>query len=191
MLCQGQITPWLRAVMMLVAVAIWTIPSQAALAESPADLDRLLRELSVRPVWGEPPGLVLSGLDGRRYALEGLRGRVVLLYFWATWCPICTGELPSRIESLHREFQDRGLVVLAISMRESTDAVAAWLKRHPISPPVLLDSDGTATDAYRATTTPTFVLLDRSGQLVGRGAGPREWTGDSGRALIRALLGSP
>jgi peroxiredoxin len=191
MLCQGQITLWLRAVVLMVAVAAWAFPSHGTDAVAPADLDRLLRELSVRPAWGAPPPLALSGVDGQRYALDGLRGRVVLLYFWATWCPICTGELPSQIESLHREFRDRGLVVLAISMREPADAVAAWLKRHPVSAPVLLDRDGVATDAYRATTTPTFVLVDRAGQLVGRGAGPRDWTGDRGRALIRALLGAP
>ena len=190
MLCQGQITLWLRAVVLIVVVTAWAPPIEPAAAASPADLDRLLRELSVRPAWGEPPPLALSGLNGQRYALDGLRGRVVLLYFWATWCPICTAELPSRIEALHREFGDRGLAILAISMREPPDTVATWLKRHPISSPVLLDSDGAATEAYRATTTPTFVLLDRNGQLVGRGAGPREWTGDRGRALIRALLGS-
>jgi peroxiredoxin len=178
--------------MILVAVAVWTFPTHmTGAAAPPADLDRLLRELSVRPAWGAPPPLVLAGLDGRRYGLDGLRGRVVLLYFWATWCPVCTGELPSRIESLHREFQDRGLVILAISMREPADTVAAWLKRHPISPPVLLDRDGVATDAYRVTATPTFILLDRSGQLVGRGVGSRDWSGESGRALMRALLGSP
>jgi peroxiredoxin len=173
------------------AAVAWTFSVQVAPAASPADLDRLLRELSVRPAWGEAPPLVLSGLDGRRYALDTLRGRVVLLYFWATWCPVCTGELPSRIESLHREFEDQGLTILAISMREPAEAVATWLKRHPISPAVLLDRDGTATDAYRATATPTFILLDRSGQLVGRGVGARDWTGDRGRALLRALLASP
>lgn len=172
----------------MIALAAWSLPAATAHGASPADLDGLLRELSVRPAWGEPPPLALPGLDGRRHTLDALRGRVVLLYFWATWCPICTGELPSRIESLHREFEDRGLVILAISMRESAGEVAAWLKKHPISPPVLLDGDGAATQAYRATATPTFVLVDRAGQLVGRGVGARDWSGDRGRALIRALL---
>jgi peroxiredoxin len=99
--------------------------------------------------------------------------------------------LPSQIESLHREFHDRGLVVWAISTREAPDRVTAWLKQHPISSQVLLDQDGTATEAFRATGTPSFVLVDRAGQLVGRGVGPREWSGDRGVALIRALVAGP
>ena len=96
--------------------------------------------------------------------------------------------MPSEIESLHREFKDQGLVVWAISMREAPDRVRAWLARHPISAQVLLDPDGAASDAMRATGTPTFVLVDRAGQLVGRGSGARDWSGEPGHALIRALL---
>lgn len=79
-------------------------------------------------------------------------------------------------------------MVWAVSIREPPERVAAWLRQHPISIRVLLDPDGTAAEAYRATGTPTFVLIDRAGQLAGRGVGPRDWTGDRGRALIRALL---
>jgi peroxiredoxin len=99
--------------------------------------------------------------------------------------------LPSQIEAVHREFKDRGLVVWAISTREAPHHIMAWLKEHPISPQVLLDLDGTVTEAFRATGTPSFVLVDRAGQLVGRGVGPRDWSGDRGRALIRALLSGP
>ena len=79
-------------------------------------------------------------------------------------------------------------MIRAVSVRESPDRVAAWLKQHPITTQVLLDVDGTAAEAYRATGTPTFVLIDRAGQLAGRGVGPRDWSGDRGRTLIRALL---
>jgi hypothetical protein len=81
-------------------------------------------------------------------------------------------------------------VIWAVSIREPADRVATWLRQHPISTRVVLDPDGTAAEAYRATGTPTFVLIDRAGQLAGRGVGPRDWTGDRGRALIRALLAS-
>lgn len=96
--------------------------------------------------------------------------------------------MPSQVESLHREFKERGLVVWAISIREGPDRVAAWLQQHPISFQVLLDPDGTAAVAFRAAVTPSFVLVDRAGQLVGRGAGPRDWSGEDARALMRALL---
>ena len=54
-------------------------------AVRPGDLDPLLRALSIRPWWGDPPALALVGLDAERHSLDGLRGRVVILYFWATW----------------------------------------------------------------------------------------------------------
>jgi hypothetical protein len=83
------------------------------------------------------------------------------------------------------------LLVWAISVREAPERVAAWLKQHPISSEVLLDQDGAASEAFRAIGTPTFVLVDRAGQLVGRGVGPRDWSGDRGRALIQSLLSLP
>jgi peroxiredoxin len=179
-----------RAALSVVA-AVLLIAVADANAGSAADLDPLLRGLSVRPWWGDPPATALQGLDGSRHLLPEAKGRVLLLYFWATWCPVCTGELPSQIETLHRDLGGQGLEIWAVSMRESPDRVANWLELHPVSTPVLLDRDGIASDAFRATGTPTFVLVDRSGQLVGRGVGPRDWSGASARALLRALLGSP
>ena len=180
-----------RVALSMLAVAALSITVPDANAGSAADLDPLLRGLSVRPWWGDPPATTLQGLDGSRHLLPEARGRVLLLYFWATWCPVCTGELPSQIEALHRDLGGQGLEIWAISMRESADRVASWLELHSVSMPVLLDRDGIASDAFRATGTPTFVLVDRSGQLVGRGVGPRDWSGPSARALLRALLNPP
>jgi peroxiredoxin len=183
--------PWRSAVAALVASLALGVVAAAGEVTSPADLDPLLRSLSIRPWWGDPPPLEVQALDGQRYSLARLRGRVALLYFWATWCPICTAELPSQIESVHREFKDQGLVVWAISFREPPERVQAWLRQHSISSQVLLDVDGRAAEAYRTTGTPTFVLIDRTGQLAGRGVGPRDWSGERGRALIRVLLAPP
>jgi peroxiredoxin len=171
----------------LVILAV-SLPTAAADGTPPDILDPLLRNLSVRPVWGDPPPFSLSGLDGRTYSLVSVKGRALLLYFWATWCPICSKELPSTIEALHREFQDRGLVILAVSVQEPRDRVVAWVKERGLQVPVLLDTDGAVAQAYRATGTPTFVLMDPRSQLVGRGVGARDWTGEPGRALIQALL---
>jgi cytochrome oxidase Cu insertion factor (SCO1/SenC/PrrC family) len=69
----------------LVAVAALSLSGGSADTQSAADVDPLLRALSVRPWWGDPPRLTLVALDGLRYSLDPLRGHVVLLYFWATW----------------------------------------------------------------------------------------------------------
>lgn len=100
--------------------------------------------------------------------------------------------MPSTIEQLNREFKGRKLAVLAVNIQESRDRVAAWVKSRGITSRVLLDGDGAVTGAYRVTGTPTVVLIGRDGKMVARAVGTRAWTGDKGRALLRALgAGAP
>jgi hypothetical protein len=96
--------------------------------------------------------------------------------------------LPSAIEEIHREFGSRGLAVVAINMGEERDAVAAWVRRRNVSSTVVLDSTGEVTERYRVAFTPTVFLVDRAGRVVGKAVGNKAWTGEPGRALMRALL---
>jgi peroxiredoxin len=150
-------------------------------------VEALMRDFGVGPLSGEPSPVALPDLGGEPITLQGQRGRLVMLYFWATWCPYCTREMPSTIETIHREFRDKGLTVLAINLGESRAAVASWVMQHGLTFPVLLDESGAVAGAYRIRGTPTVILVDRQGQLVGRTVGSREWDGE-GRALITALL---
>ena len=93
------------------AVAALVMLSAALTAAAPtlaaAPSEALLAELQLVPGGGAtPPALSLPDLDGRMVSLAGLRGQVVLVYFWATWCPYCVRELPSTIESLQRRYRD-------------------------------------------------------------------------------------
>lgn len=134
------------------------------------------------------PALALSDLDGRSVSLASLRGDVVVLYFWATWCPYCQKELPTTVQELARRYRDRRLVVLAVNLEEGRDKVRAWVKKHGISVPVLLDGNGEVSGDYRVTATPTAVLVDRDGRTVARAVGTRSWTSDRARPLWDALL---
>jgi peroxiredoxin len=96
--------------------------------------------------------------------------------------------LPSSIEQVHREWQGRGLVVLAINIDEPRDTVAAWVRRTRISMPVLLDPGGEVTSAYGVTATPTAFIVGRDGRLVAKVIGARPWTSEDGRALFERLL---
>lgn len=96
--------------------------------------------------------------------------------------------MPSTIADLHRELSGRGLTVLAVNLGESRATVAAWVADRRLPVQVLLDADGRAAADYRVTSTPTVVLIDRQGRLVGRATGPRPWTGKHGQALLIALL---
>ena len=152
-------------------------------------VDDLLFELQLVPLDGKrPPAFTLPSLSGPPVSLGDLRGRVALLYFWASWCPYCTKELPSAIETIHRELSDRGLEVVAINMEEPTDKVAAWVREHKLTARVLLDTDGTVSRAYQITGTPTVFLVGRDGRLVAKAPGTKPWASPQGRELLRALL---
>jgi AhpC/TSA family protein len=96
--------------------------------------------------------------------------------------------LPSTIERVHRDLKDQGLVVLAINLGEKPDLVAGWVKSRGVTATVLLDGDNEVQKSYQIAYTPTVFLVDRQGRLVGKAIGERQWTGDQGRALLRALL---
>ena len=121
------------------------------------------------------PAFTLSALDGRRLALADFKGQVVLLYFWASWSPHCTRELPSTIEKVYRELKDGKLAVLAINIQEDLARVEAWVKAKGFTPPVLLDRAGAVAAAYRVTATPTAVLVGRDGRMLARATGTRPW----------------
>jgi cytochrome c biogenesis protein CcmG/thiol:disulfide interchange protein DsbE len=96
--------------------------------------------------------------------------------------------LPSTIEQVHQEFNQKGLTVLAVNVQENRDRVAHWVEGKNVTSLVLLDADGAVARLYGVTGTPTVVLIGRQGELIGRAVGSREWTGEQGRGLFEALL---
>ncbi len=95
------------------------------------------------------------------------------------------------MEQIHKEYGPKGFTILAVNIKENRTTVAQWVKENNVTTAVLLDSDGRVSGAYRVTGTPTVVLIDRSGRMVGRTIGRRNWTGEKGNALIKALLAPP
>lgn len=89
---------------------------------------------------------------------------------------------------MHKEFAARGLAVLAVNIRQGRGAVSRWVADKGLTVPIVLDVEGTVTDAYRVTGTPTVFLIGRDGRMVAKAVGPRPWLDDKGRALIGALL---
>jgi thiol-disulfide isomerase/thioredoxin len=107
----------------------------------------------------------LKAIDGTEYALRDLRGKVVLLDFWATWCAPCRKELPI-LEKIHHEFRDKGLVLLGMDVGEDSDTVGKFLRETKLSYPVVLTAAGETDQNYSVTAYPTIVLLDREGKIV-------------------------
>ena len=155
-----------------------------------ATVDELAGALNLVPLHGAtPPSFALERLaDGKTVALSSLQGRPVLVYFWATWCPYCSRELPSTIEQVHREFGPRGLAVLAVNMEESREKVRAWVNDRKLTMDVLLDVSGAVNGAWGVAYSPVVFVIGRDGRLVARAIGTRDWTAPEGRAFFEALM---
>jgi len=139
----------------LLGSLIWAVPSYAG------SEDR------------EPaPRFHAKTLDGQQFDNASVKGKVVLLQFWTTWCPYCKGE-ESLVNDLTAEFADRGLIVLAIDVAESKKKVLEYLKEHPRKCQIVLTSDTNLAAMYAANSYPIYVVVDRDGNIVDtqRGAG--------------------
>jgi cytochrome c biogenesis protein CcmG/thiol:disulfide interchange protein DsbE len=167
--------------------------SVAGESRSPAPVGALapaqLASLDLRP-YGRataPPDFSLRTLEGRTLSLAGMRGQVVLVNFWATWCRECRVEMPT-LETLHRRFVARGLSVVGINSREAPARVASSLRELALTFPVLLDGDGSVTRRYGVIGLPTTFLIGRDGGAVALAVGPREWASPAAVAIVEALL---
>jgi len=153
----------------------------------------LLGEGSPAPLRrGDPaPDFELPRLGQSEAASLGdLRGRVVLVNFWATWCKPCEDEMPA-MQRLYDSLSPRGFELLAISVDTGPDEVAAFVKRMGLTFPVLLDHDQKTSGAYQTMGYPESLLLDRDGTIVERYVGPKPWDGPGYVARVERLLDQP
>lgn len=134
------------------------------------------------------PDFVLPDLDGRRVRLSDLRGKVVLLNIWATWCAPCVEEMPS-MEKLHQELQGEDFKILAVSIDTSgAEAVAPFMKKHNLNFTVLLDAKETIKGPYQTTGVPESFIIDREGIIVEKVIGARNWASPAMIGYFRNLV---
>lgn len=133
------------------------------------------------------PELKAQDLSATPKTLADYRGKVVLLNFWASWCPPCLKEMPS-MERLRAKAEARGLVIVALNSAETREEVEAYLSKMKLRFPILLDPDGSNTRRWNVFALPTTFLLDAEGRIRHVLTGPTEW--DEGEALkvIEAML---
>ncbi len=139
------------------------------------------------------PELVLTGLDGKTYDLRAFRGQVVLVNFWATWCPPCRAEMPS-MQRLKTMMRDRPFAILAVDMAETEKEIRDFLaafKDTPIDFPILLDPKGQAMKAWKVHVFPTSFVVDAQGMIRYAVAGGVEWDDAEPSGRIESLLPAP
>jgi thiol-disulfide isomerase/thioredoxin len=173
--------------MLLGAALAFGIP--AATSARAADLPPLSHSLTKqapRPA----PALKLKDIDGVTHDLAELRGKVVLINFWATWCPPCRREMPS-MERLSQALKGEAFAVLAVDVGEDADTIHAFTSQldTALHFPILLDSTSRAMQAWKVAGLPTTFLVDKQGRIVASAIGGREFDHPDMVKAIRDVMG--
>ena len=133
------------------------------------------------------PELRSSDLKGAPKTLADYRGKVVVLNFWASWCPPCLREMPS-LERLRLKMAGRPLEIVAVDSAETLEEVSAYLSRMKLGFPILLDADGSNTRRWKVFALPTTFLLDAEGRIRYVLTGPTEWDEGEAWRVIESLV---
>ena len=161
----------------------------AVYASAPMERQRACHALEPRQMSSAAPNFTLKDLAGKQVSLSSLRGKVVLLNFWATWCPPCVEELPSIIDlagaDLGADFQ-----LLTASVDEELPKLKALLKKFGAAGkklPVLLDPEKKVASSFGTTKFPETYLIDKQGMIRYRFINKRHWTSPEALQCIRSL----
>jgi peroxiredoxin len=157
-----------------------------------ADLSSLLSALDLGGYARNerPPDFVGLTTHGPALTLADLHGKVVVLTFWATWCPPCGPELKV-LESLHLELGAERLAIVAVNVSESMSVVREYARAGELTFAVLVDPRGEIRRAYGVVGLPTTFVIARDGRAVARAIGVRDWAGAHARELLLQLLHEP
>jgi len=127
------------------------------------------------------PNFKATTLDGQKYSNEAVKGKPVLLQFWATWCRFCKRDQEA-VDTIAKEFAGNGLLVLAVDAGESKRTVKEYLARSPRAVPVVLMENTNLSAMFAAKSYPLYVLIDAQGKIAG------EQRGAGGEGSLRELL---
>jgi len=137
---------------------------------------------------GKPvPQLEGTDLTGQVWRLSELRGKAVLINFWASWCEPCRAEMPS-LQTLAEFYGSGKLVVLAVNFKEGADTAQRFVQRASLQLPVLLDPLGQAAQQWGARAFPTTILIGADGRVRGVVRGEVDWLSPQAARLVEPLL---
>lgn len=134
------------------------------------------------------PEFRLPAPDGRFFSLADFRGKVVMVHFWATWCPPCVEELPI-LAKLYPELSGRDFEMLAVSVDEGgANAVTSFMRKNNLKVPVLLDPDRSVAGLYGTYKFPETYIIDRQGVVRYKVIGPRNWMDPQTVQILKSII---
>ncbi|MBI2907762.1 MAG: redoxin domain-containing protein [Chloroflexi bacterium] len=133
------------------------------------------------------PDFTLTSLSGETVSLSSLRGKAVLINFWASWCDPCRAEMPG-MEKVWKELKDQGMVILAINEREDKETAGKFVKELGLTFPILLDPGEVVFNTYRVTLFPSSFFIDREGVIRYMTVG--QMSESTVRSRIKVAMGS-
>jgi len=139
-------------------------------------------------VAGNPdaPDFNLEDQDGNFLKMSDFKGKVVIVNFWATWCPPCRKEMPS-MQRAWEKLEQEGIVMLAINVGEDSDQIFAFTAEYPVEFPLLMDRDSSVVKQWKVRGLPTTYIINPAGKIVYQAIGDREWDSDEIMNQIRKL----
>ena len=135
----------------------------------------------------DPVKINLQDVNGNRVDIADFEGKIVFLNFWTTWCPTCRIEMPS-MEKLHQKLKGKDFALVTINLQEPASRVKAFFEAYKLTFTALLDSTGEVGVSFGIRAIPTTFILDRTGRIIGRVNGPREWDSKASIALFEKLI---
>lgn len=133
------------------------------------------------------PELRVEDLQGKTHSLDAYRGQVVLVNFWASWCPPCRKEMPS-MQRLTERMGDAPFVILAVASGEPREDVEAFLATMKLTFPILIEQNAATMRAWKVYTLPSSFLLDRQGRIRYVLSGGMEWDDAEAVGIMNRLI---
>lgn len=164
-------------------LVVTALLANLTLAESPLGFRQSLPPVSEKRL---APDFELPDESGKLYRLSDYRGRLVVLNFWATWCPPCREEMPS-MERARRAVASDGIVLLAVNVGEDADTIFSFTASYPVQFPLLMDRHEKVIKQYPVIGLPTTFVIDPDGFMTHRAIGGRDWDHPELLRALRAL----
>lgn len=139
----------------------------------------------------DAPDFTLESTTGKKIQLSHLRGKVVLVNFWATWCPPCRAEMPS-MQEMYQQLKPLGIEVVAVDVQEDRPAISSFQTQEgqQFTFPIAIDTTGAVAAHYGVRGIPSTFVIGSDGVAIGRVVGGKDWTARSVLEALKATLHS-